>query len=132
MLVWLLLGLAVRRDLTVRGQGQAIQTLTSKYKEKIGTGFLGQSLVRGGAVENYAVGQLRTRTRTRDGSERTNLKYCLQVADFLTKKLDGTRFIWRVVSGRDEKMDVSRNVLASKWTEMPVSPVFSPMKIPSC
>ena len=75
MLIWLLLGLAVRRDLTVRGQGQAIQTLTSKYKEKIGTGFLGQSLVRGGTVENSfkAVGQLRTRPRTSDGTQRTNL-----------------------------------------------------------
>ena len=34
MLIRLLLAFAVRRDLTVRGQGQAIQTLTSKYKEK--------------------------------------------------------------------------------------------------
>ena len=37
MLIRLLLAFAVRRDLTVRGQGQAIQTLTSKYKEKRGT-----------------------------------------------------------------------------------------------
>lgn len=37
MLIRLLLAFAVPRDLTVRGQGQAIQTLTSKYKEKRGT-----------------------------------------------------------------------------------------------
>ena len=37
MLIRLLLAFAVRRDLTVRCQGQAIQTLTSKYKEKRGT-----------------------------------------------------------------------------------------------
>ena len=127
MLIRLLLAFAVRRDLTVRGQGQAIQTLTSKYKEKPNTEteINGRDLTT--SLAPFVVRSLGTMSG--DWFKETHFQLIFKVAGFLMRRRDETKSIWREVSGRGGKMDGLRSVLALKLMVMPDFPVFSPMKI---